>query len=82
MKITKDNSIRIAVGNSRTSTNWRNIETTFEQLKRQLADPVRTKETVAEYKRMTPADKSRVKDVGGVVCGWLEGGRRLKNAVI
>lgn len=68
--------MRIAVGKSRTAVKWKNEDWDWDKLKKRCKDTLRTKETVAEYSKMTRAQKDDIKDVGGFVGGYLKGGRR------
>lgn len=72
----------IAVASSRQSTNWRNVKTTWQDfLQDHLLTPCRTNETMAEYAAMKKPERDRIKDQGGFVGGYLEGGRRKKDSV-
>ena len=73
--------MRIAIGKSRMASKWKNEDWTWEQLKDRCSQTLRTKETVAEYKKMTRAQRDNIKDVGGFVGGALEGGRRKGECV-
>ena len=70
--------MRISTGKSRQDIDWKVKKTSWETLCNKLSTPVRTKETVAEYKAMTKDNKSKVKDVGGFVGGVIRNGRRTK----
>nr|DAR34458.1 MAG TPA: virulence associated protein E [Caudoviricetes sp.] len=77
-----DTLFYIAVAPSRQSTNWRNVKTTWQDfLQDHLLTPCRTNETMAEYAAMKKPERDRVKDQGGFVGGYLEGGRRKKDSV-
>lgn len=72
----------IAVAPSRQSTSWRNVKTSWQDfLQDHLLTPCRTNETMAEYAAMKKPERDRVKDQGGFVGGYLEGGRRKKDSV-
>ena len=73
-----DNSrkINIAIGSSRFTKKWRNIEISYQALVEKLQTTTRTRETFAEYKRMTKTQRDQIKDVGGFVGGALKDGRR------
>lgn len=74
--------LAIAYGNSCMAKFWSNKTTTWEELKDRLETPIRTTETVEEYKKMKKADRDVAKDKGGFVCGKLKGGRRkIENVV-
>lgn len=72
-----DKKIIISTGSSRLSKNWKPVDTTWLELVKLLANVIRTNETVAEYKRMSKTEQGQVKDVGGFVGGYIEGGGRL-----
>lgn len=77
-----DTLFYIAVAPSRQSTNWRNVKTTWQDfLQDHLLEPCRTNETMAEYAVMKKPERDRIKDQGGFVGGYLEGGRRKKDSV-
>lgn len=54
---------------------------TWEELSQELQEPVRTGETLAEYKAMTNEERTEVKDVGGYVGGAFENARRSKDGL-
>lgn len=68
----------IAVGASRTQKHYKNITVTWADLMKRLETPTRTGETAAEFKSLNKAEKSRLKDVGGFVGGYLAKGLRTK----
>lgn len=77
-----DNLFYIAVAPSRQSKIWRNVKTTWQDfLQDHLLEPCRTNETMAEYAAMKKPERDRIKDQGGFVGGYLEGGRRKKDSV-
>lgn len=77
-----DTLFYIAVAPSRQSTSWRNVKTSWQDfLQDHLLTPCRTNETMAEYAAMKKPERDRVKDQGGFVGGYLEGGRRKKDSV-
>lgn len=66
----------ITTGRSRLETEWKRREVTWEQLCAKLTTVKRTRESAAEYKAMTKAQRGKVKDIGGFVGGTLQGARR------
>lgn len=68
--------IDIATGRSINSLVWKNKKIKWEDLVDKLSKPVKTSETQKEYFASAKADKSKIKDVGGYVGGFLRGGRR------
>ncbi|TLG71390.1 virulence-associated E family protein [Culicoidibacter larvae] len=78
----KNIEITIAEGKNRKSTKWKNKTITWPELVEKLADVIRTKETAAEYKKMSKTQQAEAKDVGGFVGGHLKNGRRLESNVV
>ena len=72
---------RIARGASCKAAKWKPIDITWPDFLAKLNSPARTGETVAEYKRMSKAEKSAAKDVGGFVAGELANGKRSNRTV-
>ena len=68
--------LHISVGKSRFETDWKNKAITWDQFTERLVDPVRTHETSIEYTKMKKPAQANIKDVGGFVGGYIEGGRR------
>lgn len=73
--------MKIAIGKSRHDKNWKNQDWTWEKLTAKLSKPVRTFETVQEYRKMSRDRKATIKDIGGFVGGHTENGRRLKSEI-
>ena len=73
--------MRIAIGKSRMALKWKNEDWSWDKLLERCSKTLRTKETVAEYRKMTKAQKDAIKDVGGFVGGALKGGRRKSDCV-
>lgn len=71
--------MRISTGRNRKDQHWKVEEYSWVELCDRLSHPIRTGETVQEYRRMTVADRAERKDQGGFVGGVLKGGRRLKS---
>lgn len=74
--------MKIAFGNSRKETNWKNGDITWDDFNKRVQSTIITTETVEEFSRMTKAQQAEIKDVGGYVFGHLSGGRRKKNHVL
>lgn len=72
----------IAIGQSRNDLRWRGEKWTWEQLVNRCYQVHRSDETFAAYMAGDVEFKQSKKDVGGFVSGWIEGGRRLKTAVL
>ena len=71
----------IATAPGRKSKTWTNRKVPWLRFLEKLQKVTRTGETMAEYRRMTKAQKDARKDVGGFVGGYLEGGKRRKGHV-
>ena len=76
MKITFDKPMHVAIGNSRKTKTWKNRTLLWSELLDRLTTTTRTPETVAEYKAMSRARQSEIKDVGGFVGGYCIDGSR------
>lgn len=72
----------ICTGNSRLADVWPATEITFEELLDRLKTPLRTAETVAQYKKMSKSKRDEAKDKGGFMLGKLKGTRRKKEEVL
>lgn len=77
-KIKYDGQVSIATGASAKAKTWKNKNLKWSDLIEKLSRTTRTPETEAEYKKLSKAEKGRIKDVGGFVGGCLKEGRRLK----
>ena len=73
--------LSIATAGSRLSKRWENTEMTWEELVRRCRETTRTRETVAEYTRMSKKAQSNIKDTGGFVGGYIAGNRRKAELV-
>lgn len=79
--IQHDGTLSIATGRSRNEVSWKNTETTWSALIARLAETHRTAETFAEYLSVKKDRQGEIKDIGGFVGGYLNGGRRKANTV-
>lgn len=71
----------IAVAPRRTTKAWKNITVTWDEFLERIREPIRTGETMAEYKAMPKAERDARKDQGGFVGGYLKEGIRKKGYV-
>ena len=76
-----DGGINIATGLKASSRVWKNSVTKWSSLLNKLSKPVTTAETYTQYIRATKAEQGQIKDVGGFVGGYLDGGKRNKESV-
>ncbi|MBO7274849.1 MAG: hypothetical protein J6V15_00600, partial [Clostridia bacterium] len=76
MNIKNDKALDIALGNNRKTKKWRNGPMMWSALLDRLSVTTRTPETVAEYKKLSRDEQSRIKDVGGFVGGYCNHGSR------
>lgn len=74
--------MKIALGNSRRETRWRNQDVSWEEFCFRLKTTVRTAETVEEYRKLSKGKQDDIKDVGGFVGGHLKEGRRRNGSVL
>ena len=76
-----DGTLQVAIGKSRKETAWKNTEMQWSDLVTKLLTTTRTRETFAQYRRMSKDEQSAIKDVGGFVGGMLKSGRRKSGSV-
>lgn len=76
-----DDILEIAFGRSRSDTNWKTEYISWAELVQRLRKVRRTGESMADYDRMSSADKHKVKDGPSFVGGSVRGGRRKKENV-
>lgn len=74
--------MKIAYGNSRKELHWKNSEISWEDFKARVNQTIITTETVEEYRKMSKAKQTEIKDKGGYVLGHLKAGRRKKGHVL
>ena len=72
----------VAIGKSRRDTKWRNVDMSWDDLVHRLSEPLRTHETMREYRAMSKDEQGVVKDIGGFVGGQLNSGRRTNGAIV
>ena len=76
MNIKHDRALDLALGNNRKTKKWRNGPMMWSALLDRLSVTTRTPEAVAEYKKLSRDEQSRIKDVGGFVGGYCNHGSR------
>lgn len=69
---------QIAVAARKTQKVWKNIEMSWQEFIDKAENPIRTNETMAEYRAMSKEEKGAKKDVGGFVGGYLRDGIRKR----
>lgn len=79
--MTHDRQLTITTAGTSKSRVWQPETLSWADLLRRLETPVRGTETQTAYLRMTVAEQSERKDVGGFVGGTLQGKRRFRAAV-
>lgn len=77
-----DETLTIATGMSARSSKWTNTEIRWSQLVDKLCTENKTNETYKQYISSTKEEQSKIKDVGGYVGGYLQGGKRSPKNVI
>lgn len=82
LQLKHDGTITIATGRSRKETAWKNREMQWSDLLKKLSVTTQTRETLAEYKKLTKPQQDGIKDIGGFVGGALKGGRRKTETVV
>lgn len=81
MNLQYDKKLDIATAATRVAKTWANKSVSWSQLVDRCRDTQRTHETVAEYRRMSKEEQSRIKDNGGFVGGYLSNGSRKNGNV-
>lgn len=76
-----DRDLAIAFGRNRTDANWKNEYLSWDEFINEISVVRRTKETMAEYSKMSKAQQGRVKDGPSFVGGFVQHGRRKKENV-
>lgn len=82
IKLKHDLPFDIATGRSRKETSWKNKEITWSELLNRIAETHYTAETMAEYAASSKARQDEIKDIGGFVGGYINGGRRKPQNII
>lgn len=77
-----DITLNIAVGRTVRSKVWKNTKILWSELAEKLKEVVRTGETYKEYQAANKEERSKIKDVGGYVGGYLRNGRRKPENVV
>jgi predicted P-loop ATPase len=77
-----DDTINIAVGMSANSKSWKNTQILWSDLVKKLATENKTNETYKQYIAANKQEQSKIKDVGGYVGGYLQGGKRSPKNVV
>ena len=80
--MTYDGHIDIATGLGANSRIWKNSNWQWSALVRKLKSENKTNETYKEYESATKTERSKIKDVGGYVGGYLRAGRRKPENVV
>lgn len=81
MGVQYDGSFDLATGKSRKETSWKNREWRWSEFLDKIKETHRTAETMAEYKASKVDRQAEIKDIGGFVGGYVEGGRRKAGSI-
>ncbi len=73
--------VKISVCNRRTDKKYKNKELEWDYIIERNRNPVRTSETAEEYSKLPKARRGDLKDIGGLVGGWLKEGIRKNGNV-
>lgn len=82
MKLKYDIELDIATAHSRLAKRWKNRKWKWSQLVEKCSETRYTGETLTEYLKMPKNEQSDIKDVGGFVGGYLNGGQRKSGSVM
>lgn len=74
--ISADGPIDIATGKSRRQKIWRNRSILWSEIEKRCSVTHRTAETYADYMAADKDRQDEIKDVGGFIGGYLNGGKR------
>lgn len=77
-----DRIIKISVGESRKSLNWKTQVIHWSEFVNRLGQVIRTNEKFTDYMSYAKSQQDELKDVGGFVGGTLRNGRRKSENVI
>lgn len=81
MKLNIDGVIEIATGASRKEKAWKNKQIKWSEFLNKISTTTRTAETYAEYMKAIRSRQDEIKDVGGFVGGYIQGGRRKNGSI-
>lgn len=83
VKLDYDKELWISTAKNLKSQDWKNRKLKWSQILSKLTEDAfkNTGETIAEFLKMSKAEQTQIKDVGGFVGGRLSGGRRIKENV-
>ena len=73
--------VKISVCDRRTDKKYKNKELEWDYITDRNRNPVRTSETAEEYPKLSKAQRGELKDIGGLVGGWLKEGIRKNGNV-
>lgn len=82
ISIIHDGELDIAVGRSRKETHWRNKSMQWSDLLSRVSQTHYTAETRAEYVSSKKTRQDEIKDIGGFVGGYINGGRRKAGNIL
>lgn len=82
INLINDNDLDIAIGLSVVSKTWKNTKMKWSQLVEKLSTPVVTAETYKQFMTASKTEQGKIKDVGGFVGGFLNGGKRDKASIL
>lgn len=76
-----DGKLDIAVGATVRTKKWTNKKMRWSEMVQKLSEERKTAETYKEYRALSREEKTAIKDVGGFVGGYLNGGKRSPSEV-
>lgn len=81
MEVQYDGAFDLATGKSRRETSWKNKEWHWSEFLDRIKETHRTAESLAEYRAAKVDRQAEIKDIGGFVGGYIEGGRRKVGSI-
>jgi putative DNA primase/helicase len=82
INILYDGSFDIAIGKHRRDTSWKNKQMKWSEFVQRVSETHRTAESYTEYAASKKHRQDEIKDIGGFVGGYLNGGRRKNGSVV
>ena len=77
-----DKKYNLAIAKDINDKKLTQVQMTWDEIITKLKTPVKTHETVEQYKKLDKDSKTTIKDCGGFIAGTLNGGSRKINDVL
>ncbi|MBQ7516098.1 MAG: DUF3987 domain-containing protein, partial [Schwartzia sp.] len=77
-----ERKLPLCLGSGRQAAVWRPVMMSIGEIWLKVKNPIRTAETMGQYKKMTRPEREAVKDKGAFLAGTLKGTRRKREEVL